>query len=448
MSRYLPHTDRDRAAMLDAIGVGSIDELFSDIPDEVRLKRPLRIPGPLSETELVRLMKELASKNSSTEEYTCFLGGGAYDHYVPSAISHVLSRGEFFTAYTPYQAEVSQGVLQSIYEYQTLVCQLTGMDVSNASLYDGATATAEAYLLSVAANRRERVVISRTVHPEYRRVLRTYLSGKGIEPAEVPFEDGATDAGEPRKAVDGGTTCVIAQHPNFFGLLEPVDEIAGAAHDAGALFAVAVDPISLGVLKPPSEYGADIAFGEGQSLGGSLSFGGPYLGFFACRDKYVRRMAGRIAGATVDGDGNRGFVLTLQTREQHIRRERATSNICSNEALCALAATVYLSLLGPQGISKVASLCARKAHYLYDKICRLDRFEPAFQGPFFKEFCVRSKIPAADVQKELLSHKILGGLDVRSFYPELEGDHLLFCATEKRTKEEMDYLAARLEGSI
>ncbi|MEW6242714.1 MAG: aminomethyl-transferring glycine dehydrogenase subunit GcvPA [Bacillota bacterium] len=445
--RYIPNTDKDRREMLAAIGVGSVEELFSDIPAEVRFKGEMKLPAAMSEQEVLRHLRELGSRNASVDEYTCFLGAGAYDHFIPSVVGHVLARSEFYTAYTPYQPEVSQAVLQSIYEYQSLICALTGMDVANASMYDGASAVAEAALMAISQTRRERVVVCRSVHPESREVLKTYAAAIEVEVVEAPMKDGVTDLEALEGLVNDGTACVIAQHPNFFGCLEPVEEIARIVRKAKGLMVASVDPISLGILKPPAEYDADIVVGEGQSLGNPLSFGGPYLGFFAAREQFVRRMPGRIAGATVDVHGKRGFVLTLQTREQHIRRERATSNICSNEALNALAAAVYLSTMGKKGIEEVADLCLQKAHYLYDALSKTERFEPAFEAPFFKEFAVRCKLPVPDVIRGMLDYKILAGYEVRKAYPEYP-DVLLVCVTEKRTRQEMDYFVARLEGLV
>ena len=445
--RYIPITDRDREEMLRAIGVKSTDELFSDIPDKVRLKRGLDLPAPLSEMELVDHMRELSEKNGDLNHYTSYLGAGAYDHYIPSVVNHVLSRSEFYTAYTPYQPEISQGTLQAIYEYQSLICELTGMEIANASMYDGASALAEAAIMACSFTNRGEVVVSRTVHPEWRRVIRTYIEGQGVGVIEAPYADGVTDVKALAGLVADNTAGVIVQNPNFFGCLEPVGEIEPVAHAKGGLFVVAADPISLGILKAPGEYGADIVAGEGQSLGNSLSFGGPYLGFLAARDKLARRMPGRIVGATVDSRGQRAFVLTLQTREQHIRREKATSNICSNEALNALAATVYLTLMGKEGIREVAEHCLQKAHYAHQKITALGRFQPAFSAPFFKEFAVSTALDLESVNAELLTHRIIGGYELGQSYPELK-DGLLLAFTEKRTKEEIDHFIARLEEIV
>ncbi len=433
--------------MLAAIGVRGTEDLFSDVSAGVRLNRPLNIPKALSEMELASHMQELAEKNADVLHNTCFIGAGAYDHYVPSVIAHMLLRGEFYTAYTPYQPEISQGTLQAIYEYQSLICELTGMDLANASMYDGASAVAEAAIMAASQTGRGKILISATVHPDTRHVVRTYLAGQDVEVVDIPMQDGITDIAALRTMADADTAAVITQHPNFFGNLEPVAQVEPIVHGAGGLFVVAADPISLGVLKSPGSYGADIVAGEGQSLGNAMSFGGPWLGFLASREALSRRIPGRIVGATLDNRGQRGFVLTLQTREQHIRREKATSNICSNQALNALAATIYLTLLGKQGIREVAELSLQKAHYLHDRITKLDRFKPAFQQPFFKEFAVRTTLGPDHVVDSLLPQHILAGYPVGKAYGELD-DLLLVAVTEKRTREEMDHFAARLEELV
>jgi glycine dehydrogenase subunit 1 len=443
--RYLPNTGEDRRAMLAAIGAGSVAELFADIPEETRLKRPLELPPPMAESGLRSYLKSLAGQNWTVEDCACFLGAGAYDHYIPSVVGQLISRNEFYTAYTPYQPEVSQGTLQSIYEYQTMIAELTGMDVANASMYDGASAAAEAILLSMASNRRRHVVISRAVHPDTRTVCRTYTGGQGVTFDEAGVRaDGTTDPAAAGGLVSDETTCLIVQYPNFFGVIEPLAELAEAAHARGALLVVVANPIALGILTPPGAFGADVVCGEGQPLGIPLGFGGPYLGFFACLEKYQRRMAGRLSGMTVDSRGQRAYVLTLQTREQHIRREKATSNICSNEALCALAACVYLSTLGKQGLREVASQCLHKAHYAYERITQLPGFEPAFAGPFFNEFVVRAPAPARKLQEGLAERRMLGPIDLGRFYPEYRG-MAMFAVTEKRTRKEIDGLVSAME---
>jgi glycine dehydrogenase subunit 1 len=446
-SPYLPNTEADRRAMLAELGLDSVEDLFRDIPEKVRFRGRLDLPPALSEPELLAHMKALAGRNADASEWVLFLGGGAYDHFIPSVVGHVIGRSEFYTAYTPYQAEVSQGVLQSIYEYQSLITRLTGMDVANASMYDGASAMAEAALIACAATRRKKVVVPSTVSPEYRETILTYTAGQKIEVAVAPYdaETGTADLSELEKLVDDDTAAVLLQHPNYFGCLEDPGEVSRLAHGVRALFVVGVDPVSLGVLKPPGEYGADIALGEGQPLGNPLSFGGPYLGFFAATEKLIRRMPGRIAGATVDKDGDRGFVLTFQTREQHIRREKATSNICSNEALNALAAAVYLTAMGREGLVEVAKLCLHKARYARERLSALPGFRTPFGAPFFKEFVVSGPRPLEDLNRSLASRRMLVGPDLGRHYPELEGSFLV-AVTEKRTRAEIDGLADGLGG--
>jgi glycine dehydrogenase subunit 1 len=438
---YLPHTAADRKAMLAAIGVGSTQELFADVPAELRLERSLALPTALAEPELVRHLQALAGRNASLDEYACFLGAGAYDHYIPSVVDHIIGRQEFYTAYTQYQPEISQGYLQALWEYQSMICAITGLEVANASLYDGATALAEAAMMACAATGRSEVVVARAAHPNYRTLLGTYAIDRGITVKEAPVADGATGLGG---LVGPATAAVIVQSPNFFGCLEDVAAAAEQAHAAGALLIVAADPIALGVLEAPGALGADIVVGEGQPLGLAISYGGPYLGFFATTEKLMRKMPGRIVGQTTDFEGTRGFVLTLQAREQHIRREKATSNICSNEALCSLAAAVYLTAVGKDGFREVAELCLKKAHYAYKALtgkgCR-----PVFGAPFFKEFAVRCAKPVADVNAALFKEGIIGGLDLGRYYPELAGC-MLVCVTEKRTKAEIDRLVRIVEA--
>ncbi|NMA55727.1 MAG: aminomethyl-transferring glycine dehydrogenase subunit GcvPA [Firmicutes bacterium] len=444
MSRhYLPHTDEERAAMLETLGLNTIEDLFNDIPDQVRLDRELDLPAPLTEPELYSRMYALAAKNANLNEYAAFLGAGVYDHYVPSAVRHILARNEFYTAYTPYQPETSQGFLQAMFEYQDMICELTGMDVANASLYDGATAVAEAALVAVNATRSTEILVVDTVNPAYRAVLSTYVTPQGFPVKELPSVDGVLDIDAVAANVGPETACVIIQSPNFFGNLEDVAAVSAQLADHKALLIVVADPISLGLLKPPLE--ADIVVGDGQSLGNAPSYGGPLLGFLAAKQKLVRRLPGRIVGQTTDKEGNRGFVLTLQTREQHIRRDKATSNICSNQALNALAAAVYMSLMGPNGLRQVAELSLQKAHYAADKIAAVEGCSLAFDQPFFKEFVIRTNQPIADINKELLQHKIIGGLDLERYYPELK-NHMLLCVTERRTRGEIDTLVSVLEG--
>jgi glycine dehydrogenase subunit 1 len=443
---YIANTPDDQRAMLEAIGIGSIDELFSAIPNELRLDRPLAIGPALTELDLTRRMTALAAKNKSAGERVCFLGGGSYDHFIPAVVDTIGSRGEFYTSYTPYQPEASQGNLQVFFEYQTLITAITGMDVSNASLYDGASAAAEAVLMAVHATGRRRIVTAASVHPEYRQVLATYMEDLDLELVTVGTPAGVLTTSELQAAVDDETACVLLQHPNFFGCLEAVERIGEIAHAAGALFVVAVDPISLGLLKRPGDYGADIVVAEGQSLGSPMAFGGPYLGILACREQFVRRMPGRIAGETVDRRGRRCWVLTLQTREQHIRREKATSNICTNQGLFALRATVYLAALGPVGLREVAELCLQKSHYAARQLAERGGWPLRFDAPFFKEFVV--KTPGSNIDQRIQEGVDAGyfiGVPLGRWYPELS-DALLVTVTEKRTKAEIDGLAELAGG--
>jgi Glycine cleavage system protein P (pyridoxal-binding), N-terminal domain len=439
---YLPHTAADRQAMLAAIGVDALQDLFADVPAELRMERPLALPVAMAEPELVRHLQTLAGKNANLDEYACFLGAGAYDHYIPSVVDHVIRRSEFYTAYTQYQPEISQGYLQALWEYQSMICALTGMEVANASLYDGGTAVAEAAMMACAATRRSEVVVARAVHPHYRTILGTYAIDKNIAVKEAPVNDGVTSLAG---LIGPATAAVILQTPNFFGCIEDVAAIAELAHAAGALLVVAADPVSLGALEAPGVLGADIVVGEGQPLGLAVSYGGPYLGFFATSEKLMRKMPGRIVGQTTDVGGIRGFVLTLQAREQHIRREKATSNICSNEALCALAAAVYMTAMGREGFREVAELCLRKAHYAYGELTGKKGCRPVFGAPFFKEFVVRCAKPVAQVNAALFREGIIGGLDLGRYYPELAGC-MLVCVTEKRTKAEIDRLVRTVEA--
>lgn len=442
MSRFIPGTDEQRDDMLGQIGIKEVDELFTCIPEKIRLQGRLNLPPAMSEMELAAHMRELSKKNCSLDDYVCFLGAGAYDHYIPSAVNHIISRQEFYTSYTPYQPEISQGTLQTIFEYQTMICELTGMDAANASIYDGATALAEAASMACRSSGREEVVVSKTVHPEYRKVLNTYARFNGIKVIELDYEQGVTELDALEKIITGDTAAIIVQSPNFFGIIEKLDSISEIVHKGGALLIAAVDPISLGILKSPGELGADIVVGEGQSLGNSLSFGGPYLGFFASTKKLVRKMPGRIAGQTVDNMGRTGYVLTMQTREQHIRREKATSNICSNQALNALAATVYLTVMGRKGLRKAAELCMQKAHYACKKLTETGKFNLKFDAPFFKEFAVESSENIDNLNSKLLESRIIGGYALEKAYPELVNCWLL-AFTEKRTREEIDTLAGK-----
>jgi len=439
---YFPNTDTDRQAMLDAVGAGSIDDLLAMIPAELRMQRDLCVPPGLGELELTAHMTEVAARNTPATAVACFLGGGSYDHFIPAVVDMVSARSEFYTAYTPYQAEASQGSLQAFFEYQTLVAQLTGMDVSNASMYDGGSAATEAVLMALHATGRRRVIVAKSVHPEYRQVLDTYLTNMGVEIVVLETPEGAVSVADLAAAVDAQTACVLMQHPNFFGCLEEVEQATEIARNAGAMFVVSVDPISLGILKRPGDYGADIVVAEGQPLGNPMSFGGPGLGILACRERFLRRMPGRLVGQTVDRRGHRCWVLTLQTREQHIRREKATSNICTNQGLCALRATVYLSLMGPTGMKQVAERCLQKAHYTADQLSAAPSLELKFGQPTFKEFVIRVKNRSvSDLVEHAQQENIFAGVPLGRWYPELS-DCLLVAVTEKRTKAEIDQLAA------
>jgi glycine dehydrogenase subunit 1 len=438
---YILNTPDDVRAMLATIGLDSLDQLFDMVPAEFRRDRPLAVPGALSELELTGHVAALAARNRGADVSPCFLGGGCYDHFIPAVVDALAGRGEFFTAYTPYQPEASQGTLQATFEYQTLVTQLTGMDVSNASLYDGGSAVAEATLMALTVTRRlGRVVVAGSVHPEYRQILRTYLANLEPELVTVPAPAGRVDPDRLAAAVTDETAAVVVQYPNVFGQLEPIEALVEAAHRRGALAIVSVDPISLGLLRRPDSYGADIVVAEGQALGNALSYGGPYLGMLACREAFVRKMPGRVVGQTVDRHGRRCWVLTLQTREQHIRREKATSNICTNQGLLALRASIYLAALGPGGLRQVAELSTRKAHYAAERLGEVPGLSLAFDGPFFKEFVLRSEKDPVHVLTEVGRLGYHGGIALGRWDPDL-ADCLLVAVTEKRTKAEIDGLA-------
>jgi len=424
-SPYVANTDADRRAMMRKIGVCSIEELFEDIPEKLRHAQ-FKLPSPLSELELKKKLNQLASLNASLDDYACFLGGGSYRHFIPSTVEHVISRSELYTAYTPYQAEVSQGTLQGTYEYQSLACQLTGMEVSNAGMYDGSTAAAEAAIMACMITKRGKVAVSTTMNPTYRDVISTYVKGRNL----------SIEAVELNSSLSSDCACLVAQQPNFFGYLEEMEAHVQKAHDIGALFIAIVDPISLGMFKPPGHCGADIAVADGQALGNPTSFGGPGLGVFTCRQEYLRHMPGRIVGKTVDVEGKPGYVMTLVTREQYIRRERAISNICTSEALMALAAAVYLATLGKSGLRHVAELCYHKAHYAADKIAKLKEYSLVFQKPFFKEFAIRCPVAPSEINRALFKAGIIGGLDVSHMID----NSMLLCVTEMNTKQEVDRL--------
>lgn len=440
---YIPHTKDERREMLAAIGVKKIEELYACVPENLRFP-DLDLPDPISEMEAVQELQELAEANLETRHFACFLGAGAYNHFIPSVVDHVIRRSEFYTAYTPYQPEISQGTLQAIFEYQSLISNLTGMDVSNASHYDGATALAEAVIMALAHHRQKRtkIILSSAIHPQYRQVVRTYMQGMGTQ--IVGDDDLNASPKELAAMIDDDTLIVAVQYPDFLGRIEDFSAIGKAAEASGALFCVVVNPLALGMLKPPSEFGADVVVGEGQPLGIPLSYGGPYLGIFTTRDKYVRKMAGRLSGETTDVRGQRGYVLTLTPREQHIRRARATSNICTNQGLMALAAAVYMSLMGKSGLRRVAELCYHKAHYAADKIDALEGYELWNKGDFFHEFAVACPKPVAEINERLLNAGILGGYDLGLDYPELK-DHMLIAVTEANRVQEIDDLVTILE---
>ncbi len=429
---YIPNTDDDRAEMLRAVGAASVDELFHDIPAVLR-NPPLNIPGPLSELDLKRELESMADSNLNLATSVSFLGGGAYNHFSPSIVRAIISRGEFLTAYTPYQPEVSQGTLQVTYDFQTMVCSLFGMEVSDAGMYDGASAVAEAALMACRVTGRGEVAVLDTVSPSYQQVVRAYTQGQGIDVKEIDV----SSAG-----VSDETACVIVQYPNFFGYLDDLAGLEKLAHDKGALLVVSANPVAMGLLKPPGEYGADIVTGEGQPLGIPPSYGGPYLGLFTTRQSRIRQMPGRIAGRTVDSEGRTGYVLTLSTREQHIRRERATSNICTNEALMTLAATVYMAALGKAGLRHVAELSYHKAHYAASLIEKIPGFTFPIDAPFFNEFTVACPVPPGEINGQLLEHNIIGGLDVSDRVP----NGMLLCVTEMNSRRDIEDLASALAG--
>lgn len=442
---YISISEKDKKDMLAAIGAASVDELFASIPDDLKVRKDLDLPGPLSEIELVRLVGEMGRKNVYGSCLS-FLGGGAYDHFIPAVVDQLASRGEFVTPYTPYQPEVAQGTLQVTFEFQTMMCQLTGLDIANASLYDGGTAAAEAFMMAARVNGRRKALVSRAVNPQYRQVIRTYIKNLGLEMVEVPFgPDGRTDIKAAEAAVGDDFAAVIVQSPNYFGVVEDIAPFSELAHGRKALSVVLIaEAMSLGLLEAPGKLGADIVAGEAQSFGNPLSFGGPYLGFMACRKEYVRQLPGRVIGATVDVDGRRGYVLTLATREQHIRREKATSNICSNEALCAVRAAMYLEALGARELTKLAAHNAQKAAYAAETLGAVKGVKVKFQGPFFNEFVVECSKLWSDVAVGLKKKGVLGGLGLAGAYPELKNCGLV-CVTETKTKADIDKLARSLQ---
>jgi len=448
--RYIPNTAYVRQEMLREIGVKSMEDLFADIPRDLLLHRDLRIPGPLSELDLSRHVKRLSEENTHGERASYFLGAGAYFHWVPSVVSHLAGRSEFYTAYTPYQPEVSQGTLQAIFEFQTYMTLLTGMEVANASMYDGASALAEAVLMAMRIKPgRKDILIPSTVHPEYREVVETYLLAQDADIVDFPFtDDFQTNWEAVEERISERTCCLVVQNPNFFGAVESLQalrHLSEKVHESGGLLIVTVaEPLSLGIIIPPGEYETDIVVGEGQSLGNPVSFGGPFLGVFATKNAFVRKMPGRLVGQTTDSRGERGYVLTLATREQHIRREKATSNICTNQALCALRASIYLSILGKKGLREVALINVKNANYAREKISGIKGCK-TYEIPIFNEFVVKCEKPVSEIQKSLLDHGIVGGLDLSRFFPTLK-NHILFCVTELNSHTEIDKMCRILRG--
>ncbi|WP_430482270.1 aminomethyl-transferring glycine dehydrogenase subunit GcvPA [Rossellomorea marisflavi] len=440
--RYLPMTDQDQREMLDSIGVDTVDALFEDIPEEVRFKGDYNIKKAKSETELVKELTALAAKNADLRSHASFLGAGVYDHYMPIIVDHVLSRSEFYTAYTPYQPEISQGELQAIFEFQTMICELTGMDVANSSMYDGGTSLAEAAMLSAGQTRRKKVLVSAAVHPESKDVLRSYAKGQYIDVVEIPHKDGVTDLEGLEHLIGDDVAAVIVQYPNFFGRIEDLQAIEAITHGSKAMFVVSSNPLALGALTPPGKFGADIVIGDAQPFGIPSAFGGPHCGYFAVSKKLMRKVPGRLVGQTVDEDGVRGFVLTLQAREQHIRRDKATSNICSNQALNALAASVAMTALGKQGVKEMAIQNIQKAHYAKNAM-KSAGLELAFEGPSFNEFVVKLKAPVRDLNLHLIQKGMIGGYDL-GLTDETLANHMLVAVTELRSKEEIDAFAKEL----
>ena len=442
---FIPVTCEDRQAMLERVGAVTAADLFADVPPQALLERPLSLPEPLGEVELAAHIDELANADIDAGRVVSLLGGGIYDHYVPAIVDAVVSKPAFFTAYTPYQPEVSQGTLQAMYEYQSMIASLTGMEVANASMYDGATAFAEAALMAARVTKRDQIVVSTAVHPEWRETLRTYVSSGTLEVIEVALRDGVSDIEAVSAATSDRTACVMVSSPTFFGTLEDLAGLADVAHAAGALLVVGTHPVLLGVMEPPGAVGADIVVGEGQSLGNPMSFGGPGLGIFACRTAHLRQMPGRVAGRTTDVDGRSGFVLTFSTREQHIRREKATSNICSNHALNALAAGVYLAAMGREGLEGVGRACVAKAHYLESALVATGRFSRVFETPFAHEFALRYDGDVASMQAAMMERGFFAGIDLGSLTP-ADAGLVLFAVTEKRTRAQLDRFVREVQA--
>lgn len=440
--RYLPMTEKDKEAMLETIGITSTEELFADIPEDIRLQRAYKLKQAASEMELEKELTDLANKNMNTKNISSFLGAGVYHHFIPSVVHHMISRSEFYTAYTPYQPEISQGELQAIFEFQSMICEITGMDVANSSLYDGGTALGEAINVSYGQTKRKKIIVSETVHPEYREVIHTYGRGFQLEIVEIKATNGITDLALLEEELDEETAAVVIQYPNFLGQMEPLQKIEKLIKDPKTLFITSCNPLALGYLTPPAEFGADIVVGDTQVFGIPAQFGGPHCGYFATTKKLMRKMPGRLVGQTTDENGLRGFVLTLQAREQHIRRDKATSNICSNQALYALASSVAMTALGQEGIREVAYINMQKARYLKSKLIELNISIP-FSGAFFNEFVIDLKQPIEKVNEKLRKKNIIGGYDLGKTYPELEGN-MLVAVTEVKTKEELDLFVKEL----
>ncbi|WP_341202141.1 aminomethyl-transferring glycine dehydrogenase subunit GcvPA [Planomicrobium okeanokoites] len=443
--RYLPMTPQDEKAMLDTIGIQSIDELFADIPEKVRFKGEYNIKPAKSESSLTKELSQLAAKNADSNTYASFLGAGVYDHYKPIIVDHVISRSEFYTAYTPYQPEISQGELQAIFEFQTMISELTGMEIANSSMYDGGTSLAEAGMLAAGHTRRKKILVSRAVHPESRDVVRSYALGQSIAVEEIPLKDGHTDLDALKEMIDDNTAAVMIQYPNFFGQVENLKEIEPIVHEAGALFTVSSNPLALGALTPPGKLGADITVGDAQPFGIPEAFGGPHCGYFAVTKALMRKVPGRLVGETTDEDGRRGFVLTLQAREQHIRRDKATSNICSNQALNALAASVAMTALGKEGTKEMAIQNITKTYYMKQQL-KAAGFEIAFDGAHFNEIVVKTDSPVKELNASLLQKGMIGGYDLGLSYDEFD-NHMLIAVTEQRTKEEIDAFVQEMEAT-
>ena len=440
MVRFIPNTGEQRAEMLNALGISSEEELFSDIPTSLLLQKPLDLPPAQSEMEVLARLRALAGRNAHAGEKVCFLGAGVYDHFIPSVVGHMALRQEFYTSYTPYQPELSQGTLQAIFEYQTMICELTGMDVSNASMYDGSSAMAEAAFMAGAMAKKHEILVSRAVHPETRRVLAAYLPLQGLRLVEFGLKDGISDVDDLKAKIGDDTAAVLVQNPNFLGCLENLAGIGDLAKSRKALFVVSANPVALSILEPPSSFGADIVLGEGQALGNPMNFGGPGFGFFAVTEKYMRKIPGRVVGKTADRDGKPCYVLTLQAREQHIRREKATSNICSNQNLCVLMANVYMSLMGKNGLREVAEQSMQKARFARETLLSSGLFRPLCDAPFFNEFSLVSTKPVEKLNRALLEKGFIGGYDLSADYPEYPAGWLV-AVTEKRTREEIERFA-------